>query len=179
MRPSRRVYLDTIGTLPTVAEVRRFLADPAPDKRRRLVAELLDRPEYADYWAQRWCDLLQVDKDTITPQGAVAMTRWVHSQLERNVPYDQFVRAILTARGSTLAESAAGFFQVQADPEKSRARSVSSSSACASSVHSAIIIRLSVGIKRTTSRWPDSSPESNASRRPETASRSSINVAPI
>lgn len=120
----RRVFLDTIGTLPTPAEARRFLADPAPDKHRRLVDELLERPEYVDYWTQRWSDLLQIDTDTITPQGAVAMTRWVHGQVERNVPYHQFVRTILTARGSTLDESPAAFFQVQADAEK-LARSVS------------------------------------------------------
>jgi hypothetical protein len=120
----RRVFLDTIGTLPTPGEARRFLADPAPDKRHRLVAKLLDRPEYADYWAQRWSDILQIDKDTITPQGTVAMTRWVRGQLQRNVPYDQFVRSILTAQGSTLSESPAAFFQVQSDAEKS-ARAVS------------------------------------------------------
>jgi hypothetical protein len=119
----RRVYLDTIGTLPTSDEARRFLSDPAPD-RRRLAAELLDRPEYADYWTQRWSDLLQIDKDTITPQGAVAMTRWVRKQFERNTPYDRFVHTILTAQGSTLGESPAGFFQVQGDPEQ-LARSVS------------------------------------------------------
>ena len=64
----RRAFLDTIGTLPTSDEARRFLADAAPDKRRRLVAELLERPEYADYWAQRWSDLLQIDKDTAVSQ---------------------------------------------------------------------------------------------------------------
>ena len=120
----RRVYLDTIGTLPTPDEARRFLADAATDKRRRLIAELLERPEYADYWAQRWSDLLQIDKDTITPQSAVAMTRWVRGQVEHNVPYDQFVRSILTVQGSTLGESPAAFFQVQPDAEKS-ARAVS------------------------------------------------------
>lgn len=120
----RRVFLDTIGTLPTADEARRFLADSSPDKRRRLVAELLDRPEYSDFWAQRWADLLTVDKDLITPQGAVAMTRWLRSQVERNVPFDEFVRDILTARGSTLAESPAAFFQVQGDAEEA-ARAVS------------------------------------------------------
>lgn len=120
----RRVYLDTIGTLPTAAETRSFLNDIAPDKRPRLVTALLNRPEYADYWTQKWSDILQVDKDTIQPQGAVAMTRWVHGQIERNVPYDEFARAILTAQGSTYGESPAAFFQVQDDPEK-LARSVS------------------------------------------------------
>ncbi|MEX2185389.1 MAG: DUF1549 and DUF1553 domain-containing protein [Pirellulales bacterium] len=120
----RRVYLDTIGTLPTPAEARRFLAEESPDKRRRLVAELLDRPEYADYWAQQWSDLLQIDKDIVGPQSAVAMTRWVRSRIAANAPFDEFAREVLTAQGSTLAESPAAFFQVHNDPQK-LARSVS------------------------------------------------------
>lgn len=120
----RRVFLDTIGTLPTSAEVRSFLADTDPNKRRKLIDALLERPEYADYWAQRWADLLQVDKDIITPQGTVAMTRWIHRQIRANTPWDRFVYDILTSRGSTVGNSPAGFFQVQADPEKS-ARAVS------------------------------------------------------
>jgi len=120
----RRAFIDTIGTLPMSDEARRFLADTSPDKRTRLTAALLERPEYADYWAQRWADLLRADKDTITPQGAVAMTRWLRGQFAANAPYDEFVRAILTAQGSTLSESPAAFYQVQADPER-LARSVS------------------------------------------------------
>jgi hypothetical protein len=88
------------------------------------VARLLERPEYADFWAQRWADILQADKDTITPQGVVSLTRWVRSQLARNTPYDEFVRSIVTAQGSTLGETPAAFFQVQSDAEKS-ARAVS------------------------------------------------------
>ncbi len=120
----RRVSLDMTGTLPTADEARAFLTDTSPDKRQRVVESLFLRPEYADYWAQRWADLLQVDKDVIAPPGTVAMTRWIRRQMERNVPYDQFVRSILTVEGTTLAESPAGFYQVQADPEK-LARSVS------------------------------------------------------
>ncbi len=120
----RRVSLDLTGTLPTADEARVFLADESPDKRPRLVRELQQRPEYADFWAQRWADLLQVDKDVVTPQGAVAMTRWIRQQVASNAPYDQFVRSILTAEGATLSESPAAFFLVQKDPEK-LARSVS------------------------------------------------------
>ena len=120
----RRVFLDTIGTLPTSSEVRSFLADNDPDKRRKLIDALLERPEYADYWAQRWADLLQADKDIITPQGTVAMTRWIHQQITANTPWDRLVYDVLTAQGSTVGNSPAGFFQVQADPEKS-ARAVS------------------------------------------------------
>ncbi len=128
----RRVYLDTIGTLPTSVEARQFLAAAAHDplgessaaRRRQLVQELLERTEYADYWAQRWSDILQADKDTITPQGVFALSRWVRKQIATNVPYDQFARTILTAQGATLGDSPAAFFQVQSDAEKA-ARAVS------------------------------------------------------
>lgn len=120
----RRVFLDTTGTLPTSDEARSFLGSSDPDKRRQLIDALLQRPEYADYWAQRWADLLQADKDIIAPQGTVAMTRWIREQIQNNVPYDQVVRGVLTAQGSTFGHSPAAFFQVQADAEKS-ARAVS------------------------------------------------------
>lgn len=114
----RRVYLDTIGTLPTSEEARRFLADPSPEKHGQLIQTLLDRPEYADYWSQRWSDLLQIDKDLISPQSAVAITRWIRRELARNTPYDEFARSILTARGPISGESPAAFYQVHADAEK-------------------------------------------------------------
>src|SRR5207302_6897321 len=60
----RRVFLDAIGTLPTAAEARLFLADTRADKRARLIDQLLQRPEYADYWAMRWSDLLRDRKST-------------------------------------------------------------------------------------------------------------------
>jgi hypothetical protein len=120
----RRVYLDTIGTPPTSEEARKFLTDSAPDKRQKLVASLLERPEYADYWTQRWSDLLQLDRDIVGSQGTVAMSRWLRKQLAANVPYDRFARDVLTVRGSTLSESPAAFYQVQNEPQK-LARSVS------------------------------------------------------
>jgi hypothetical protein len=114
----RRVFLDTIGTLPTGAEARLFLADARPDKRARLIDQLLARSEYADYWAMRWSDLLRVDRDTITPAGAVAMTRWLRRQFADNRPYDEMVRDILTARGSTAAEGPAAIYKALATPEE-------------------------------------------------------------
>jgi hypothetical protein len=113
----RRVYLDTIGTLPTATEAREFLRDDSSDKRSRLIDRLLKRTEYADYWAMRWADILRVDKSIVTPQGAVAMTRWLRRQFSDNTPYDEFVRSIVTARGNTLSESPAAFYQVHKDPQ--------------------------------------------------------------
>src|SRR5262249_13776199 len=107
----RRVFLDTIGTLPTAAEARAFLADARTDKRARLIDQLLQRPEYADYWAMRWSDLLRVDRDRIKASGAVAMTRWLRRQFADNRPYDEFVRDLITARGSTADEGPAPFYK--------------------------------------------------------------------
>jgi hypothetical protein len=120
----RRAYLDTIGTLPTADEARRFLADSAPDKRSRLVDELLLRPEYADYWAMKWANILRADKIKITPQATVGMTRWVRRQFEQNRPYDEMVREILTAQGPVQSESPAALFKSLDQPELA-SRSVS------------------------------------------------------
>jgi len=120
----RRVHLDTIGTLPTADEARAFLADKATDKRAKLIDKLLERPEYADFWAMKWSDILRVDKDNVTPQGAVAMTRWLRRQVAENRPYDQFARDVLLATGSTTAEGPAAFYKAVGTPEVA-ARSIS------------------------------------------------------
>ncbi len=120
----RRVYLDTIGTLPTVEEARTFLTDDSADKRSNLITSLLDRSEYADYWAMKWADILRVDREIIKSPGTIAMTRWLRTQLAANRPYDEFVSEIVTARGNTNSESAAAMYLVHNDAEK-LARSVS------------------------------------------------------
>ena len=113
----RRVYLDTIGTLPTAAEARAFLADSSPRRRAKLIDDLLERPEYADFWTMLWSDLLRVDRDAITPAGAIAVTRWLRSRLAENRPYDEFVHAILTARGNIGADGPAAIFKALQSPE--------------------------------------------------------------
>ena len=120
----RRVALDTTGTLPTAAEARRFLNSPDPEKRSRLIDELLSRPEYADFWTMKWADVLRADKLKITPQGTVGMTRWIRSQIVANQPFDQFATDILLAQGPIQAESPAGFFKSLDTPEVA-ARSIS------------------------------------------------------
>ena len=114
---ARRAYLDVIGTLPTAAEARAFLADKAADKRAKLVDTLLARPEYADYWTMRFSDLLRVDQTKITPAGAVAFTRWLRKQFTANQPYDAMVREILTAKGNVKAEGPAAYFKAVDTPE--------------------------------------------------------------
>ncbi|HVX16343.1 MAG TPA: DUF1549 domain-containing protein [Pirellulales bacterium] len=112
----RRVYLDTIGTLPTAEEARRFLADTRDDHRQRLVEELLVRPEFADFWALKWSDLLRVDRIALGHKGAYSYYRWIRESLAANKPLDRFARELLTAEGP-LAESPPGnFYKVVQKP---------------------------------------------------------------
>lgn len=113
----RRVYLDAIGTLPTSTETRTFLADQGTDKRARLINALLDRPEYADYWTMRWSDILRVDRDAMTPAGAVAVSRWLRKQIASNRPYNEFVYDIVTASGPIAGNSPAAIFRVLKTPD--------------------------------------------------------------
>jgi hypothetical protein len=112
----RRVYIDLIGTLPTTAEARRFLADKRADKRDKLVEELLDRPEFADYWALKWSDLLRVDRQALGHKRAYGYYRWIRDSLAANKPLDQFAREIITAEGTPEENAPAGFYKVVAKP---------------------------------------------------------------
>lgn len=104
----RRVYIDLIGTLPTSAEARRFLTDERPDRRAKLVDELLAREEFADYWALQWADLLRVDRQALGFKPAYEYYRWIRQSLAKNKPFDQFVREIVTAEGP-LVENPQGY----------------------------------------------------------------------
>jgi hypothetical protein len=110
----RRVFLDVIGTLPEPGEVRGFLDDPRPDKREILVDALLARPEFAEYWALKWCDLLRVKAEfpiNLWPNAVQAYHRWILMTLRENWPYDRFARALLTSSGSNFREPAVNFFR--------------------------------------------------------------------
>ncbi|MCI0683423.1 MAG: DUF1549 and DUF1553 domain-containing protein [Gemmataceae bacterium] len=112
----RRVYLDVIGTLPTADEARRFLTDKDPAKRTRLVNELLDRPEYADYWALKWADLLRVDRQALGHKRAYGFYRWIRDNLAGNKPFDQFARELLLAEGPLDESGPASFYKVVKKP---------------------------------------------------------------
>jgi hypothetical protein len=110
----RRAYIDVIGTLPTAIEVHQFLSSRSPDKRAELVDELLQRPEFAEYWALKWCDLLRVKSEfpsNLWPNAVQAYQYWILDAFRRNVPYDQFVRALLTTSGSNFRDPPVNFYR--------------------------------------------------------------------
>jgi hypothetical protein len=124
----RRVYLDTLGTLPTVAEAREFLDDKSPDKRDKLIDALLERPEFADFWAMKWSDLLRVKAEfpiNLWPNAAQAYHHWIRQSIKTNLPYDQFVRALLTSSGSNFRVPQVNFYRaLQSKDPKGIARAV-------------------------------------------------------
>ncbi len=114
----RRAYLDLLGTLPRPQEAYDFLADRRPDKRAALVDSLLDRDEFADYWALKWCDLLRVKSEfpiNLWPNAVQTYHRWIREALRANMPYDQFARALLTSSGSNFREPPANFYRAVSD----------------------------------------------------------------
>jgi hypothetical protein len=113
----RRVYLDVCGILPTADQTRAFLSSTDRDKRSRLVDQLLERPEYADFWTLKWSDVLRCDRKTIQVKGIHVYQDWLRDQIARNVPFDQVVRELLTAGGNTFANPPANYYRIARDPQ--------------------------------------------------------------
>ncbi len=110
----RRAYIDVIGTLPEGRRVSRFLRDRRPGKRAALIEELMGRPEFADYWSLKWCDLLRVKAEfpiNLWPNGVQAYHRWIWESVRDNRPYDEFVREMLTRSGSNFRDPPVNFYR--------------------------------------------------------------------
>ncbi len=113
---ARRAYLDLLGIPPTSDEARRFVADPHPDKRIRLVDELLARPEFADFWAMKWADVLKVEARTLDQKGMTAFHDWIRDAIRANRPLDAFVRDILATTGSSYTAPPTNFYRANRTP---------------------------------------------------------------
>ncbi len=110
----RRVYLDITGTLPEPQDVRKFLGDRRPDKRAMLIDDLLKRREFAEYASLKWCDILRVKAEfpiNLWPNAVQAYHRWIQDALVNNMPYDQFVRQLLTSSGSNFRTPQVNFYR--------------------------------------------------------------------
>ena len=112
----RRAFIDVIGLLPEAGEARRFLADESPDKRAKLINRLLDDPAYADTWANRWGDLFRPNIARVGLKSAYTIDNWVRECFAANKPYDEMVREILTAKGSTHRVGPAVIYRTRREP---------------------------------------------------------------
>ncbi len=118
----RRAYLDVIGTVPTFKEASQFLNDTNPHKRAALIDSLLDRPEFAEYWALKWSDLLRIKAEfpiNLWPNAAQTYHHWLLASLRDNKPYDQFARELLTTSGSNFRDAPVNFYRAMQSREPS------------------------------------------------------------
>ena len=112
----RRAFLDLLGILPTAQEARTFCADDRLDQRARLIDDLLERPEFADFWALKWSDLLRNEEKTLDRKGVESFHAWIRSGIARDKPLDQFARELIASRGSTYSEPAANYYRAMREP---------------------------------------------------------------
>ncbi|MFO0870657.1 MAG: DUF1553 domain-containing protein [Pirellulales bacterium] len=122
----RRAYLDAIGTLPTPAEALAFTQSTDPQKRNQLVDRLLGltgnpaldtyNDSYAAYWSLRWSDLVRNSSRQLGEQGMWALHNWIRESFRTNKPFDQFVRELITAKGSIYSSGPANFYRVNGNP---------------------------------------------------------------
>ncbi|WP_435007059.1 DUF1549 domain-containing protein [Tundrisphaera lichenicola] len=108
----RRAYLDVIGLPPTVEEYGRFMTATEPDKRSRLIDELLERKEFSELWVNKWAEILQVKSSiTVSYKAMFLYYNWLVEKLSRNTPMDEMVRELLGANGGTFKNPSTNFYQ--------------------------------------------------------------------
>ncbi len=108
----RRASLDIAGRTPTLDEVKAFVADGRPDKRDRLIDTLLDDPNYADFFANKWNSILRNKRRNANAmRGSYAFHEWIRQSLLDNMPYDELVRSIITASGEIGTNPAVAWYR--------------------------------------------------------------------
>jgi len=119
----RRVHLDIVGKLPSEQDYRDFVNDDDPDKRSKLIDELLDRKEFTEMWVMKWSELLQIRSSRNINQGisyksALLYNQWLSDKIASNVPFDEIVKELIASEGGTFSNPATNFYQVERDTLK-------------------------------------------------------------
>jgi hypothetical protein len=108
----RRATQQIAGRLPTIEELQSFAKNDSAKRREQLVQKLLDDPGYADHFAQKWSDILRNKRrgQAARLPGTIAFHRWLRNAIAENVPYDEFVRDIVTATGNVSVNPPAQWY---------------------------------------------------------------------
>jgi hypothetical protein len=116
----RRATLDLNGRLPSTAEVQEFCSSTVPDRRAKLVDNLIARKEFANLWVMKWAELLEIRsvENRVYPKATVLYFEWLRDQILENVSFDKIVRELLTSTGSNLGNPSANYYEVEPDPLK-------------------------------------------------------------
>jgi hypothetical protein len=117
----RHASLDIIGLLPEDEIATRFLADADPDKRTRLVDELLGRKEFIEMWVMKWAELLQIrtnPTNQVSYKSTLLYFNWLKDRIARNVPFNVIVQELLGSTGGTFTNPATNYYQIERDTLK-------------------------------------------------------------
>jgi hypothetical protein len=112
----RRAYLDAAGILPNPSEVDRFLKNTSQNKRNQVIDDLIKRPEFVDYWAYKWSDLLLVSSNHLSNDEMWSYYNWIHQSVASNKPWNKFAWEIVTASGNTTNNGAGNYWVIHRDP---------------------------------------------------------------
>ena len=118
---ARRVTLDVTGTLPAPERLRAFLADKSPEKRAKLVDELLDHKEFTETWVMKFAELLQIrtnDNNGVSYKATLLYFNWLKDRIANNIPMDEIVQELLSSTGGTFGKPATNFYQIERDALK-------------------------------------------------------------
>ncbi len=114
----RRVTIDICGRVPTPDEVTAFLADASLDKREAVIDRLLQEPDFADHWANKWMDLLRPNPYRVGIKTVLSYDRWIRQRFHQRMPWDEMVRQLITAKGGTWTNGAVTLFRDRRSPDE-------------------------------------------------------------
>ncbi|MCG8587238.1 MAG: DUF1549 and DUF1553 domain-containing protein, partial [Pirellulales bacterium] len=116
----RRAYITLTGIPPTADEVLAFLDDTQPQRAKRdaLIDRLVGSADYADFWANKWADMLLVNTKFLGKGNAKVMRAKIQEQIAANKPYDKFVFDLMTATGSNRDNPMTGYFKALRKPDE-------------------------------------------------------------
>ncbi len=107
----RRAWLDLTGITPPAGAVIPFIESTDESRRHRLIEELMETPEFASFWAQKWADLLKVEEKTLDRKGVMSFYQWIRTGIANDRPLDEFAAGIIAASGSTYTTPPANFYR--------------------------------------------------------------------
>jgi hypothetical protein len=117
----RRVFLDVVGLLPTEEESAKFFADASPDKRTKLIDDLLSRKEFTEMWVMKWAELLQIrtnPTNQVSYKATLLYYNWLKERISSNVPFNKIVQELLGSNGGTFTNPATNYYQIERDTLK-------------------------------------------------------------
>ncbi len=114
----RRVFIDLIGQLPTPEQRLEFLSQSDPDRRARLVDQLLARDEFLDLWVMKWAELLQIRTNNgVSPKGLKLYDQWLRERVHAGVTIDKILQEVVPATGGTFENPATAYYQTETTPQ--------------------------------------------------------------